>query len=484
MENNISRSKRLVIPKWRSFSITKKLGELEGTGNRKIDNFEEEFNKKKKEWEYRHDFMSAMELLIYNQLDDDAVKDAMDYIKINNYNNEIIDIQDIGIKECVRKNHIHNEISKIKMSLQKYPRNAIKWVDLSLYYTIISQRTKAINAMKIALQLDKYNRFIIRSAVRLFLHYNEFEYAYYILKDNELIRHDPWVNATYIAVSQMMDKSIKNINDSKYLIESNNFSKFSLTELTCSLGNLELINGKEKNAKKLFKEAIIKPNDNVAAQLQWISKNIMPIQGIEKIQTKDIKNNFEYATIEKCYTEDFKGAIEEVERWQKDDLISTNPNMVAASLYSSIFEDYKKSEEKIQEGIKKERNNTKLNIQSAYNNINLKNFEIAEQILNKVEKENTDQENKIFILADRGMLMYRKGCSDEGEKYYREAIKLANKNEMLNLKASAIFHLAKEKYKIKASDASETIREAQSLYKYIKDPLMLYNVKKFEEEIK
>lgn len=483
MENNISRKNRLIIPKWRGFSITKKLGELESTGNREIHSFENDLKLKKDEWNKKHDFVSAMELLIYKGVEDISVKEAEDYIINSNYNSMLINNPNEKIEDILENKEIYIKISKIRKYLVKYPRDAIMWVDLSLYYTVINQKNKAIKAMKIALQIDCYNRFIIRSAVRLFLHYNEFDYAYYILKNNKLVLYDPWVNATYIAVSQMMNKNIKNIKNSKYLIESNNFSTYSLTELTCSLGNLELINGKEKNAKKLFKRAIISPNDNVAAQLQWISKNLTYIQGIEKIKNKNIKCNFEFSTIERCYNEDFEGAINEVEKWQSDDLISTNPNMVAATLYSSVFGNFEKSEEKIQAGIRKENDNIKLKIQSAYNNINMENFDKAEQILNMIEKEDNKTEDKIFLLADRGMLMYRKGDNKNGEKYYREAIKLAGKEQMMSLKASAVFHLAKEKYRAKDDDVNAAVKEAKELYKYIKDPVILYNVKKFQKEI-
>ena len=81
------------------------------------------------------------------------------------------------------------------------------------------------------------------------------------------------------------------------------------------------------------------------------------------------------------------------------------------------------------------------------------------------------------------MMNFRKGNEEKGEIYYKEAIKLANENKLIKLKASAIFHLAKEKYKSKSSTFLESIKEARDLYKYIDDPLLVYNIKKFEDKI-
>ena len=484
MESNINRQNRLVIPKWRDFESTKMLGELQGTGKNNIKSFEKEFKAKREEWRSKKDFISAMELLIYDEIEDKDVLDAIEYIKSHNYDNYasglIIDnIHAITLKDIKTSINIY-ELKKI---LEKYPRNAIRWVDLSLCYTNIGKKEKAMNAMKVAVQIDKNNRFVIRSAVRLFLHYNEFDYAYYILKKSNLLNHDPWINATYIAVSQLLKKNISNINESKYFIESNNFSKFDISELACSIGTLQLENGRDKEAKKMFKESIIDPNDNVAAQLQWISKNRVKIQDIEEINTEKIKNNYEFETIQKCYLEDFEDAKENVEKWINDDTISTIPNLVASSLYASVFRDYETSEEKVKEGLKKEKNNIKLNAQLAFCKINKGEIERAEEILNWIEKGNDDKENKIYVLADKGMLNFRKGKEKEGENYYREAAKLANKNGIMSLKASAIFHLAKEKYEIKSPTFDETMKEAKELYKYIKDPIVLYNIRKFEDEL-
>lgn len=483
MESNINRSNRLVIPKWRNFESTKILGELKSVEKKEIQSFEKEFRHKKYEWRKKKDFISAMELLIYKEFNDPDVLEAVEFLKNYEYNNSFNCLTDNENELITLKDVETNlKISRIRKILKKYPRDAIRWVDLSLCYTIIGEEKKAINAMKVAVQLDKNNRFVIRSGVRLFLHYDQYDYAYYLLKNTNLLNHDPWINATYIAVSQLLGKNVNNLKESKYFIESNNFSKFDISELACSIGTLQLTMGRDKDAKKMFKESIIEPNDNTAAQLQWISKNITKIQDIERINTEKIKNNYEFETIQRCYLEDFENAVKNAEKWIDDEIISTIPNLVASSIYSSVFEDYEKGEEKIKEGLKKEKNNIKLNTQLAFCKINKGELDTAEELLNKLENKNIESENEIIILADKGMLNFRKGREEEGEIYYREAAKLANKKGLMNLKASAIFHLAKEKNKIKSSTFPETISEAKDLYKYIDDPVVLYNIKKFEKE--
>ena len=107
MESNINRSNRLVIPKWRDYENTKKLGELKSVGKKEIKLFEKEFLNKKYEWRRNKDFISAMELLIYKEIDDPDVLEAVKFLQnyknnksfycLTNSENKFINIKEIGI---------------------------------------------------------------------------------------------------------------------------------------------------------------------------------------------------------------------------------------------------------------------------------------------------------------------------------------------------------------------------------------------------
>jgi cytochrome c-type biogenesis protein CcmH/NrfG len=61
-------------------------------------------------------------------------------------------------------------IAKLRKWVSEYPNSAIAWMDLARVFTIKGQGQKAKRAATIALQLAPHDRYIVRCAVRLFLH--------------------------------------------------------------------------------------------------------------------------------------------------------------------------------------------------------------------------------------------------------------------------------------------------------------------------
>jgi len=142
---------------------------------------------------------------------------------------------------------IYKEISLLKKNIRAYSINAINWINIALYYAILGQIEKANHAIRVALNLSPYNRFILRSAARFFLHKGDSEKALSILRNTEYTKYDPWLLASEISVSQVNDTRSSNIKIARNILDHLDVSPKDLSELFGSMGTLEINSG---NAKK------------------------------------------------------------------------------------------------------------------------------------------------------------------------------------------------------------------------------------------
>lgn len=485
MNYSINRDERFLIPKWRSFDSTVQLGELEYNSNGYNSlKSKDEVENKISEWHNIQDKASALELVTISKIYflDDELKYSKDIIDANNFLksfddenlvSKIIDDAKQMSVDAIRNNILTiNKIRNLKKKISIFSKNPIDWANLSYYYTILNQKEKAVRSMMIALSFNKNNRYIIRAAVRLFIHYGMFDSAYDILKKSQLTFIDPWVNSAYIAVSQLCKKPITKIKESLVLLNSENIHPFNITELASSLAMLEFKEGNDKKGKKNLKKSIISPNDNSAAQLQWISKNYISLPSFEEELTHiEIKNNYEHDTLLYCYMQDFDKAVEEAEKWKEDESYSDKPNDILTCIYNTIYKDYSRSESLATDVLKIDPNNLRIKYSLIYSLIKQRKYESANQIMNEIRTNNQDS-TQIILLADEGLIKIMNGQIEEGRNLYEQAIKMSNEKNLDYLKISAITHLAMEEKILNTEQKELAINRAKKEINNTNDPLI------------
>ena len=288
MANIFELQERRVIPNWRTFLTTVRLGELNNVVEVKdlpklnIQSYVEY-------WKIDKSIINAGELLsaavVNNFVTDAYVIEASNFIiknkhlasksqvllakKIlynngNNGENDLIDTDLIDI--IIEKKPIYNKIHLLKKHINHFPRNAIAYVEIARLYSILGQTWQADNYLKKAYFISPNNRFVLRAISRHFAK-TDIEFAHNILRKNYLTKFDPWLASAEIALATIRNRNSRFIKQGLYLINSNNFNPFHLTELSSSIGTVELINGSYKKGKKLFNTSLIAPNDNSLAQL-------------------------------------------------------------------------------------------------------------------------------------------------------------------------------------------------------------------------
>jgi tetratricopeptide (TPR) repeat protein len=505
LANIFENKDRRVIPNWRSFRKTANLGELDNIKkqssksnyvNNSIDDYIEAW-KENKTIPHAGDLISAA---VSNGITDNTfVIDAANFIianpilttkpqqslagrilfKIEPTNLlkrlENLSLDDFDVFE--KQELIRKKIKNIKFEIIQFPYNSILYVELSRNYSILGQSKKAKNAMKVALQLSPENRFILRSAVRLFIHSDELEFAHDLVRKNAMTNFDPWLTSTEIALATLRKRTSRFMKKGLEMVDSQNFSPFSFTELASSLGTVELLTGNSKKSRKLFQSALIAPNDNSLAQVEWASSKD-PLLNINPTAFK-INYNYEAMALDYYHNNQQEEAFENTFRWFLDMPFSKRPVMFGSHIANTFLNDQEKSRAFLKAGLISHPNDPQIINNLVYSLALENNTKEAFEHLKNINTEGIDKSTQICLKATRGLVYFRSGIPDLGRRNYLEAIEEAKgvKNHYFNW--LAILNYTREEILIK----SEFVEPLMHVIGQIPDDSVDLDINKLKNEV-
>src|ERR1019366_2595141 len=132
---------------------------------------------------------------------------------------------------------LYREIHALKNRSVREPRNAIVWVDLARAYTLAGETELGRRAMTVACSISPDNRFVLRSAARLFVHQHDALHAHRLLTTSIATPHDPWLLAAEIGVASTAGMSSVFTRPGRGMLGSAQHSPLSLTELSSALAS-------------------------------------------------------------------------------------------------------------------------------------------------------------------------------------------------------------------------------------------------------
>src|SRR5262249_52317098 len=150
---------------------------------------------------------------------------------------------------------VRGTIRALRHALTNYPLDATSWVDLARVHVLAGNHHAARRAMLVATDLAPTNRFALRSAARMYVHFGEPDVAHDILRRCPRTPEDPWLLGAEIAVARAAARRSKLIRRGQSLLQQHNMSAFSLSELAGALGTNEVFDGSQRIARRLFKIA-------------------------------------------------------------------------------------------------------------------------------------------------------------------------------------------------------------------------------------
>jgi tetratricopeptide (TPR) repeat protein len=493
MANLFEKKDRHIIPNWRSFKNTAKLGELNGSKSIKLDSsFRPDISDLLDDWEGDKSMGMAGDILgaalVCNQESNQAVREISKYVLKNSElaSKAIIQAANNVLKpksDTIELNfdinspnlfddktnlfEIHAKINGLKRELIKNSINPINWIEIARYYSILGQEKKAEQAIRNALFLSPENRFIIRSAARFFVHIGDHEFAHDIVRKSELTKHDPWLMATEISLATLRERNSRFAKSGFHIVESGGFHPFNITELAGSLATLEMKNSSIKQSKKLFQQSLVKPNDNSLAQAEWASqedKKLTPINS----SNFQLVNSFEALAREHSEQKKWQESIDFSKKWFFDLPFSKMSVLFGNEIASSKLKDHNQAVEIAKLGLISHPNDPQLLNNIIYSLCVQNKMEDAEKYLSSVRKEDmsSNDDSGICLTATKGLYFFRKGYHEMGRQLYLESIKMAKETGSNYLNSLALVNFIREELLLGQEDVTPIIPNIERIAKH------------------
>lgn len=357
---------------------------------------------------------------------------------------------------------IYDRIRRLKIDIRQFGRNPFLYSELSRIYSIIGQKEASIRNIVIARSLAPNNRYILRSYARVMSHFGDIDSAHEILRRNNATKTDPWLLASEIAFASLRNKTSNFIKIGNEFISSKNHNNFSISELASSISTVELVNGSRKKSKSLLQSALLAPNDNSLAQIEWINnrENFFDID-IKKIE---VENKFEALTLDSYASMEWNATIKNAEKWFIDMPFAKRPIMYGHHAASVFLEDQETAIKFCKAGLISNPNDPQILNNIAFSFAMNNQPVLAFEHLNKIEFSNVNEINtRICILATTGLAYYRIGLLDTGREFYLKAIQEAKNNNQKYYAAAALLNITREEIILKSEMAKNLYDQAMKI---------------------
>lgn len=330
------------------------------------------------------------------------------------------------IRKLETAQDVQEKIHNLRLLLHRYPYNPIIYVDMARAYISVGLLEKAERLMELALWLAPNNRFVARAAARLKVHKGDLDGAIYILHHTELLKYDPWIISTEIAVNTAREKTSSLIKRGCSMINSGNYLPFSFTELSSAIGTVELFYGSRRKSRDMFKSSLISPNDNSLAQAEWASFHHIPIE-IDSAKY-NLRCDFESKAYKSIAVNDVSGAVHHIVDWICDMPFSHKPIILGSNLSMNYLKDFELASKILEVGLKANPGDEQMLNNISYALARNNQPKEARKYMRELESMDTDgmsHSMQVCIKATQGLIAYREKKIVEGFRLYSEAVGIA-----------------------------------------------------------
>ncbi len=480
MSSFVEEKDRKIIPRWRSFSRTVARGELDSLGKSPSKSIvlDETFQEKILEWEERRLLPFASEVVaggIVLGREAEAAEAAHFIISLGDDAPSAVrkvaeQIVGLPSPDAVRPNddEEHGPAKELRERLSEDPRNSIAWVDLALHYAKVGSLKKARRAMDTAVDLAPDNRFILRSAARFYVHIDDPDRALYILLRSRATPSDPWLIASEIAVQSIRGKTSDLLKAGRRTLESGTHRPLHISELACAIGTLEMEAHGGREARKLFRKALLDPTENSVAQTRWAfhkmgSPEIDPAYWVEK-------RSFEAHAWASFHGARWSAALSAARGWLRDQPFSTRPAVLASYVAGVWSAEFSESARLARVGLRANPNDPTLTNNLAFALANLNDLKEARETLQQLRNRTGGIEVEVMRLSTAGMIEYRSGKIESGRALYLQAMEKAAGAGLERIRARACVFMAMEEKQKNTPDALKARELAERLSQNVVDP--------------
>ena len=369
-----------------------------------------------------------------------------------------------------------SSIHKLRRLLRVYPRSPLLHLDLARHLVTIGHSEKAKKPIAAAMTLAPNNRTILRATARFLANAGKTDEAYRLIRDAPVTKHDPWLIAAEIALSELVERDPHHWRAGRDFLERAAVAPIHLSELATAVGTVELLSGNKKQARKFFSQGLSHATENSLAQIRWAERRTGTIMVGEGMATTPERTRaFEAEFLRHYNSADMVKAAECGQYWVDSEPFSATPASAMAHV-AGLLDDYDTAERFASLGLIAHPDEPSLQNNFVYAHISSgKIFDaptpeaIEHNVRNLVRTLRTYIEkggwDGVHAMANLGLLAFRIGQVDDGKLLYERTIQLAQKAQQPQQAATAAVFFAREALLAGVPWASTVLESAQKLAK-------------------
>lgn len=480
-------SDRVALPRWRRFNETLALGELHPASPpaAAVPFPPSPLARQLAAWREHRSLWHAADLLGAAIVVDDAeaARDAADFLLNNNARPDsllanvarfVLDAQRQAppLLDAAGSNHGRASMRALREALRERPRDAFRWTDLALEYTILGGDAHAKRAIRMALALAPENRFVLRSAARFYAHIGDPERAMHLLRSANSTEHDPWLMAAEIASASAAGRPIRRVRKAREMAESRSLDAFDISELASALGTIESEGGATRRAKKLLRRSLEKPTENSAAQALWIAEkrpNVISQSERKSVEHLNLPRLYEAKATEHFYAGEWRDAFEQAMLWFMDQPFSSRAANFASYIAASMLQEHEVAIQILLEARRSNPRDGLLLNNLAFSYALTNRIREATEALASIDAGSLRASNAPVVLATTGLVAFRSGEFELGRSFYAAAIEAAGKARERRTAAIAMMYLAFEELRAGSPLGHQWAERAQSAFLALPD---------------
>ncbi|MEA1835171.1 hypothetical protein U8607_24090 [Methylobacterium durans] len=344
-----------------------------------------------------------------------------------------------GSKEAIAK-----KVRQLKERLHDAPRDAITCLEIGRLQSLVGQIKSAGYYVERALLQEPNSRYIIRSAVRFFVHSRDPERALEFIRRSDAVRADPWVQAAEVATSDLVGQTPRWGVRQLRALTSQKHLGIEHSELAAGLATLELKNGSQRRiVAKLLSNSLQNPTENALAQAVWVNEKA-DIKANTESHIAHMSSAHEARVLAAYESGNGLQGANEAWLWFRDQPLSLAPALAGSYFSGTLLSQYARSLHFLEAASLSHPNHPQIINNKIVGYCYLGKLEAAKKQMELLETFSSDQHYVPFIQAARGLIAFRSKKIAEGRDHYIQAVETTTKAKDFRLTYYACMYWAEQ----------------------------------------
>jgi tetratricopeptide (TPR) repeat protein len=318
-------------------------------------------------------------------------------------------------------------VRSTRSRLLRDPRNVLYWLDSARAHAVLGNFEKAEAAMRRAVFLTPNHRLVLRAQARWLFHRKQAELAWRTIKDNPRTSEDPWLMAVEVSLAQVTQQGSVFAKRGRKLLASLAHEPAFVTELASAIGTLEWNAGSHKRGRKLLRQSLIAPTDNVVAQAEWFARADGAL--VSATSTLERPENMEARYWRALSNGKWDAALAEAVAWQEDEPYASRPAVNASFLAMAFLGEARRAVALARTGLRSNPDNQLLRNNYVVALVYAGQIDDAIRAFNAMSGPLQPDYPRFTYLATVGLLHQVTGEIDAGRRFFDEAARQAPEKE-------------------------------------------------------